>query len=81
MPAIYDDWEAAYDACREANAPLIVRVGGEAAKIFPSGGFKSMAEHKQEPDPLDAALEATGGDIDPDPLGATDNDIDPDPLT
>ena len=36
---------------------------------------------KQAPDPLDAALEATGGDIDPDPLGATDNDIDPDPLT
>ncbi len=44
-------------------------------------GEKDATSERPASDPLDAALEATGGDIDPDPLGATDNDIDPDPLT
>lgn len=52
----YDDWEAAYDACREADAPLIVHVAGETVKIFPSGGYKPIS-----PDPLDAAIDATDG--------------------
>ena len=63
MPAIYDDWEAAYDACREANAPLRVRVGGETAKIFPSGGFKPIMSPVMSSDPLDAALDDADSEI------------------
>lgn len=33
----FDTWPEAFDACREANRPLVVCVDGEVAKIFPSG--------------------------------------------
>ena len=65
MPAIYDDWEAAYDACREANAPLLVRVDGETAKIFPSGGFKPILSPLiSSVDPIDVALDGADSEID-----------------
>ncbi len=60
MATDYDSWEEAFDSCREGDAPEVVRVDGEVAKIFPSGTCKILSR----PDPLDAALEATDGDID-----------------
>jgi len=39
----YATWEEAFDACREANRPLVVRVDGEIAKIFPSGSCRTIS--------------------------------------
>ncbi len=49
----FDTWETAYDYCREANHPVIVRVVNdvedETAKIFPSGGCKTLVRKSQDP--------------------------------
>lgn len=38
----FDTWELAFDACREEDYPIVVRVDGEIRKIFPSGSSQTI---------------------------------------
>ena len=38
----FNTWEEAFDYCRERNCPVIIKVDGETAKIFPSGAAKTL---------------------------------------
>ncbi len=38
----FDTWEEAFNYCREADHPVVVRVDGETAKIYPSGAWKPI---------------------------------------
>lgn len=49
----FSTWSDAYDHCREANRPVVVTVGGECRKIYPSGhsapaGRRVLAEQTGE---------------------------------
>jgi len=41
-----DDWEDAFDVCRERDCPLVVSVPGKKYlyTIFPSGSYREMEE-------------------------------------
>lgn len=45
----FDTWQEAFNYCREGNAPVVVRVEGETAKIFPSGHCKTLQVSTDEP--------------------------------
>ena len=38
----FETWPEAYDYCREVNCPVVVIVGDERAKIFPSGACRPL---------------------------------------
>jgi len=35
----FDDYSLAFDRCRDEGRPLVVQVGDELTKIFPSGSY------------------------------------------
>jgi len=37
QPKPFDNWEEAYNYCREIDAPCVVEVEGEVNRIYPSG--------------------------------------------
>lgn len=39
----FDTWEEAYDCCREGDTPMVVRVGDETGKVFPSGSYQFIS--------------------------------------
>lgn len=46
----FETWPDAFDFCRDADRPIVVSVGGEVRKIYPSGhsapaGRRVLAEH------------------------------------
>ena len=43
----FADWADAFDACREGDAPMVVRVNGETKKIFPSGAAVPYATKRK----------------------------------
>lgn len=42
----FDNFEEAFDYCREANHPVTVIVNGEKSKLFPSGEAIAIATRK-----------------------------------
>ena len=73
-PYHFTNWPDAYDFCREAGHPVVVRITtadeDQTAKIFPSGACHKLVVPREPPenfnpyDPLDTALEACDGEID-----------------
>ena len=48
----FDSWCEAFDYCREANHPIVVRVTNrvcdETAKVYPSGTCRTITMHKRD---------------------------------
>ena len=46
----FETWEAAFDSCREGDAPMVVEVKGEGeiTKIYPSGSCKTVCRLRSE---------------------------------
>ena len=42
MSERFDTWHDAFDVCRERGHPMVVLVGNEEAKIYPSGTCKTL---------------------------------------
>ena len=38
----FPTWPDAFDYCREANRPVVFRIGGEVWKIYPSGHYQKV---------------------------------------
>jgi len=49
----YDTWQEAFDACRERDAPLKVRVKDEVGKIYPSGSAIGVHRSPLQEDTID----------------------------
>jgi hypothetical protein len=43
----FDDWETAYEACRERNRSLVAKVGTETAHIWPTGEYELLESHSE----------------------------------
>lgn len=45
-PVVCNDWNEAFDCCRERGQPTVCMVGGEVGRCFPSGKFQEIKRRR-----------------------------------